>query len=57
MTQVDLFFGIPLSQMFLLLGWVLGALIAGKLLQVIIRRASRAKRFSNRKTLQTVDIA
>ena len=57
MTQVDLFFGIPLSQMFLLLGWVLGALIAGKLLQVIIRRASRAKRFSNRKTLQVFFIA
>ena len=57
MNQSDLFFGIPISHMFLLLVWVLGALIAGKLLQVVIRRASRAKHFSDRETLQVFFVA
>ena len=52
MNQSDLFFGIPLTHMFLLLSWVLGALITGKILQLVIRRTSRSKRFLQRETLQ-----
>ena len=52
MSDSELFFGVPFSNVLLLLGWVLGSLVLGKLLQVTIRRAARAKRFTQRSTLQ-----
>ncbi|OUX37808.1 MAG: hypothetical protein CBE26_02460 [Kiritimatiellaceae bacterium TMED266] len=52
MNDSELFFGIPFGNVLLLLAWVLGSLVVGKLLQVTIRRAARAKRFADRSTLQ-----
>ena len=52
MSNSELFFGIPLTQIILMLGWTIGTFLFGKLLQFIIRRTSIAKRFDDRKILR-----